>query len=676
MSCFTSQVNGMAVSEPDPTKHVNYNLGMVLGVDDFTQEFAYLSGRDQWMARDLIGYGTARGLKVTVGTDVKGPRVMVEPGVAVSPKGQMICVPSAQCAYLNQWLAANAREVNEKLQSPLRSDLKIYVVLCYRHCETDKVPIPGEPCRSEEDLTAPSRLSDDFQLELRFEAPNQREEEALRDFVAWFRLIQISDSVVSPDPMLDFEAAIREAARPWLSPLTSSIDSPLDSPPSDFMFGSPPATLQIPASEAIDYMRAAFRIWTTELRPKWIGRWHGCVPDRPGEMSFDEENCVMLAALNIPVLPASPGGDFVVDDSPIPGVEVDESKRPSLVHLRMLQEWLLVREHQDRQVSPSDDVVTETEFGKVESAGTSSAYSRADHTHGTPALPDLSGDVVGSIAAATVGGIQGVAVAPTAPTNGQALMFSNADSAWKPTDLPSGDGDVSLNGDVVGSASDTTVQALQKTAVAATTPADKQVLTFDSAINSWTPADPSPAPIVPPSSDLVGDVVGPLGANQIDNIQTVPIDLPRVDLVDGRVLTIRDSRLHLEEPAPQTTPDDVVEHPKGLGQYLIVAAGTVRGDGTSPVPSYNELAVRRIDNGLMVVTFRGYRPPDDTFQYVVKVLPKANDRLPMPIVTFERFFTRDLGFALRVVNGDVEVLRETLESLELMIEVSQYFVRT
>ena len=32
---------------PDPSKHVNYTFGMLLGVDDFKQEFAYLIGRDQ-----------------------------------------------------------------------------------------------------------------------------------------------------------------------------------------------------------------------------------------------------------------------------------------------------------------------------------------------------------------------------------------------------------------------------------------------------------------------------------------------------------------------------------------------------------------------------------------------------------------------------------------------------
>ena len=86
MSCFSTNTTGNTGTEPDPTKHVNYNLGMVLGVDDFTQEFAYLSGRDQWMARDLIGYGTVRGLKIAVDSDAKGPRVVVEPASKREPR--------------------------------------------------------------------------------------------------------------------------------------------------------------------------------------------------------------------------------------------------------------------------------------------------------------------------------------------------------------------------------------------------------------------------------------------------------------------------------------------------------------------------------------------------------------------------------------------------------------
>src|SRR5436305_10550498 len=104
MSSFATQVAAPGVAPPDPTKHVNYTLGMVLGVDDFTQEFAYLTGRDQWLARELLGYGTVCGLCVSIEIDSNGPRVVVAPGTAVSPQGQLIRVNPAQCAYLNRWL--------------------------------------------------------------------------------------------------------------------------------------------------------------------------------------------------------------------------------------------------------------------------------------------------------------------------------------------------------------------------------------------------------------------------------------------------------------------------------------------------------------------------------------------------------------------------------------------
>src|ERR1044072_1423899 len=104
MSSFAPASIKTTTAAPDPAKHVNYSLGMVLGVDDFTQEFAYLSGRDQWMMRDLISFGPVRGLSVTTDVDAeKGPRVVAEPGVALSPGGQMICVPTAQCAYVDSW---------------------------------------------------------------------------------------------------------------------------------------------------------------------------------------------------------------------------------------------------------------------------------------------------------------------------------------------------------------------------------------------------------------------------------------------------------------------------------------------------------------------------------------------------------------------------------------------
>ncbi len=336
-SCFSAKATTAIMAEPNPTKHVNYNLGMVLGVDDFTQEFAYLSGRDQWLARDLIGYGTARGLRVNLEVDVtKGPRIAVESGVAVSPRGQMICVPEAQCAYLKDWVEQHSSELSET--SPPLDAVKLSVVLCYRDCPTDNVPIAGEPCRSEDQLVAASRLTDDYCLEFRLATPNQREENAVRDFVAWLKQVDVSDSIGSSTPLDQFLEAIRASAAEWLNPPPASPPSSPSSPPGDFMFGSPPGFIHIRPEDVCDYMRAAFRLWVTELRPKWIARWHGCAATHFETDDKTEEDCVMLAEVTVPIVVASPGNWTVADS---PAVEVDESRRPFLVHLRMLQEWLM-----------------------------------------------------------------------------------------------------------------------------------------------------------------------------------------------------------------------------------------------------------------------------------------------------------------------------------------------
>jgi hypothetical protein len=328
-----------AVATPNPSKHVNYTLGMVLGVDDFTQEFAYLSGRDQWLARDLIGYGTVSGLKVRIETDDKGQRVLIEPGVALSPRGQLIRVTPAQCAYLNPWLIANKDKLAEHVaptDSPLSDGLRLYVVLCYRDCATEMTPVPGEPCRSEDELMAASRLADDFRLELRFEAPDQEEEDALRDFVDWLSQIEITDT--GGTTLDDFLAAIRGGAH-----LSSPPNSPLDSPlsPPDFMFGSPDG-LSIPAARAREYLRAAFRIWVTELRtlwrPNWFSEWQ-CCDQKSSEQGPPREECLLLAELDVPLHRVALSDETKVDD--LQDVVINEDRRPFVVHLRLLQEWLL-----------------------------------------------------------------------------------------------------------------------------------------------------------------------------------------------------------------------------------------------------------------------------------------------------------------------------------------------
>jgi len=336
MTSFAPQVVPLRAAPLDPTKHVNYNLGMVLGVDDFTQEFAYLSGRDQWITRDLLGYGTVCGLKVTIEATANGPEVVVYPGVAINPQGQLIRVPAAQCALLNDWLSLpeNQQRLNTLPASPPSDVLALQVVLCYSECATDQVPIPGEPCRSEDDAIVNSRLADNFSLELRPSqnhphAPDQREEEALREFVALLRQVQVTNNLSQALSLDQFENAIRSMGATLQGSLQGLPDSPISAPPV-FLYGSPPAPLHIPAGQVTDYLRVAFRIWVTDLRPQWQPKGCGNIPD---------EQCVLLADLFVPVTRNVLAGNWLVDDTA--PIIIDEAHRPYLIHLRMLQEWLL-----------------------------------------------------------------------------------------------------------------------------------------------------------------------------------------------------------------------------------------------------------------------------------------------------------------------------------------------
>jgi hypothetical protein len=335
------------VGPHDPTKHVNYTLGMVLGVDDFTQEFTYLSGRDRWLARDAIGYGTLWGLGVSIDLGDDGPRITVAPGVALTPGGQLVRVSPAQCADVNDWLKANEQSVRAQLAETSSTSLTAYAVLCYSECLTDDVPIPGEPCRDESSMKAPSRAKDDFRLELRLERPLQLEDDSAVDFVTWLREIEVADG--GGTPLAEFLDAIRAAATTgdaWLdSPPQVGSPPEIDAPdgPFDFLSGSPPLDLSIPREHLRRYLDAAFRLWTTELRPHLRHAVPGCecgcgggCADAATPADDACEDAVLLAELNLPLV--FPGGGIELADS---GWFADDGKRPYVVNLRLLQEWVL-----------------------------------------------------------------------------------------------------------------------------------------------------------------------------------------------------------------------------------------------------------------------------------------------------------------------------------------------
>lgn len=164
MSDFTA---GCTTRRPaDPRKRVNYTTGLVLGEDEFVQDQTHLRERDHLAVRALHGYGTVAGLEV--GWDVDTGQLSVAPGLAVDGAGRLVCVPSEQCAELSPWLTRHRDELVAEGEDgdELPDEMSLYVVLCYRECETDHVPLPSESCRSADDSMAASRIAESFDLRL------------------------------------------------------------------------------------------------------------------------------------------------------------------------------------------------------------------------------------------------------------------------------------------------------------------------------------------------------------------------------------------------------------------------------------------------------------------------------------------------------------------------------
>ena len=181
MSDFTSVYPESKIL--DPSKRVNYIHGLVLGVDEFKQEECYLLEKDRLHNRTLHGYGTVCGLGISQQDKDAGLEIKIEPGIAISHSGQVIQVPRTQCAIVDEWLASHGDEVAEVLGSPAAGSLSLYLMLCYRECKTDLVPIPTGPCQSLEESSAPSRIADDFSLSFELQTPTDEHfDSAMQDF--------------------------------------------------------------------------------------------------------------------------------------------------------------------------------------------------------------------------------------------------------------------------------------------------------------------------------------------------------------------------------------------------------------------------------------------------------------------------------------------------------------
>lgn len=531
----------------DPSKRVNYTLGLVLGVDEFQQEQLYhRAGRwrhNQW----LHGYGTVWGLQVSTPDPADAdPEIRVTEGAAVDPCGRDICVPATMCVRLNAWLDRH-REVLQRLYGTGPATIPLAVVLCHRECPDDVVPVPGEPCRSQDDAMQPSRIRETFELRLalRDEAPwdsppgdnpggltqfrfSQPEEEAVRAFGRLLDRVRVECRGQGPGGGREaLVAAVRalDVGDGWLLP------------------GSPPGDggwFVLDEDEADAAIREAVRVWATEVRP----RVRGAEPVRgscgcpcPGE----DDCCVLLAEVDLPVAPG-----WRVAGNAFPA---DEERRPVLLHTRLLQEWLTrargdcccaqvdtfvtatpialdtvrVWLHHDAPLDlPAGAVTVVVNGGAAVAPGSVTALGGMDNAFDVVLSPGAAdGDTVElrlDLGAITDGGSVPAGVGGDCPTGGlldrhgpevRAYVVFREQSAVLPP----------LGGDATGPVGDTTVERIQRQPVSASVPSDGQVLTWNGGVGQWEPA----APASGGGGPAAGDVTGPLNDLTVTRIQRQPV---------------------------------------------------------------------------------------------------------------------------------------------------------
>lgn len=324
MGCCSPFTAVATASAADPGRHVNFTSGMVLGVDDYRQEFAYHSARDKWIVRDFLGYGTLSGLAVSVEDDgANGPRVRVTAGAAAAPSGQLICVGREQCGSVNAWLARD--EVKETIRLMLLDpnqdhlDLSLYLTLCYVDCAVADVPIPGEPCRSDENLMAPSRIADDYTLTFAFEAPPMTEAEAIPALDSF--LAQLDTDPGKPNDAAGFADALRIAELQLQLALGVYPTDAAEPAAGDL------APLKVNPNFEISFRTALKTLWVTKLRPSVAAQ-------RCGTGSVTANDCVLLTQIRLPIVKDDTTWSVDGDQSV---VVLDDSLRPVLLSAGIAQ---------------------------------------------------------------------------------------------------------------------------------------------------------------------------------------------------------------------------------------------------------------------------------------------------------------------------------------------------
>lgn len=320
MNGITSRCISFDQGNKDCLQRVNYEFGLVLGVDEFVQEQCYFLEKEYQHNRALHGYGTVSGLLVSANENGADIEIQVEKGIGVDQYGRVFVVRNPQCASLLSWIA------DQELQP---GDQTVYVVAKYAECETGLVPIAGQPCSTSEQSMAASRLQDIYEIELVLEPPDHSARNAavnLSEFLSRFRadldaadLADLGDpgrlvDIIGPDPVLDDPADYRVRINQVVETITGT--------PGETIIPVQPLAVE-------DLLNDIFTYWVTEVRPT-LGP-DLIDPDAPENADADPPAAEILLARVDFILPDT-------DPLELDDIAIDNTTRPYLLHTQLIQE--------------------------------------------------------------------------------------------------------------------------------------------------------------------------------------------------------------------------------------------------------------------------------------------------------------------------------------------------
>ena len=159
------------LAQPREPDRPHYEIGTLLGPEDFYLEQTYHRGRLARVLAALSGAGTLAGLKVTIEPAVagRGDEVSVSPGLALDRLGRLIEVPRRACVAIERWFQKQREDNPGALAAAFEPDSNSVLAdafIRFVPCERGRTPVFATHTFDGLSAVAASRIRDGYEIKL------------------------------------------------------------------------------------------------------------------------------------------------------------------------------------------------------------------------------------------------------------------------------------------------------------------------------------------------------------------------------------------------------------------------------------------------------------------------------------------------------------------------------